>query len=80
MVQSGSIIIIHMPEKGYREHMLDGIRLLLWGLKRKGLKAVTLSELSVLAGETPGSVETGIETQEGQGAAKYERESTICCI
>ena len=48
-VTHGSILLIHMPEEGFREWNLEGLRLLVEGLKNKGLKLVTLSELSKLA-------------------------------
>merc|ERR1712136_72263 len=41
-VQSGSIIIIHMPERGYREHMLRALVLLLDGLAKRHFRVATL--------------------------------------
>jgi peptidoglycan/xylan/chitin deacetylase (PgdA/CDA1 family) len=41
----GSIIIMHMPEKGFREHTLEALSLVLAGLRARGLKCVTLSEI-----------------------------------
>eukprot|EP00435_Cladocopium_sp_Y103_P010968 s1561_g2.t2 len=48
-VRGGSVLILHMPERGFREHILKALELLLIGLKQKGLTAVTLSQLSHLA-------------------------------
>lgn len=42
---SGSVIIMHMPERGFREHCLEALRQLLDGLSAKGLACVTLSDL-----------------------------------
>mmetsp|Transcript_14147 Transcript_14147/g.38718 ORF Transcript_14147/g.38718 Transcript_14147/m.38718 type:complete len:188 (+) Transcript_14147:1-564(+) len=46
---SGSIAIIHFPERGFREHTLEALELLLEGLKARGLRAVTLSTMADLA-------------------------------
>jgi len=48
-VKPGSIIIIHMPEKGVREWNLEAIDLILHGLNEKGLDIVTLSQLESLS-------------------------------
>ena len=47
-VQPGSIIVIHMPERGVREWLYEALELTLIGLKDRELKAVTLSELESL--------------------------------
>ena len=44
-VKPGSIILIHMPEKGTREWNFEAMRLTLIGLKEKGLKVKTLSQM-----------------------------------
>ena len=44
-VKTGSIILIHMPEKGVREWNLEAIRLTLDGLLKCNLKVVNLTEL-----------------------------------
>ena len=49
-VQSGSILLIHMPERGLREWNLEAMALTLSGLKERNLEAVTVSELHRLAG------------------------------
>jgi peptidoglycan/xylan/chitin deacetylase (PgdA/CDA1 family) len=46
---SGSIIILHQPEVGYREHTLTILQRVLEGLTAKGMRAVTLSEMEALA-------------------------------
>ena len=45
-VKPGSIVLIHMPEKGVREWNFEAMRLTLEGLTEKGLNILTLSELS----------------------------------
>ena len=45
----GSIIVLHMPERGFREWDLDTLERVLVGLEKKGLRSVTLSELEVAA-------------------------------
>jgi len=44
-VKNGSIILIHMPEKGVREWNLEAMRLTLDGLLRRNLKVINLTEL-----------------------------------
>lgn len=41
----GSILCIHMPERGFREYNLGALRKVLIGLGQRGLQAVTLSKL-----------------------------------
>ena len=48
-VKPGSIIILHMPEKGFREHTFEALELLLQGLSKRGLKCTTLSDLAARA-------------------------------
>mmetsp|Transcript_64849 Transcript_64849/g.154833 ORF Transcript_64849/g.154833 Transcript_64849/m.154833 type:complete len:271 (-) Transcript_64849:125-937(-) len=48
-VESGSVIILHMPETGFREHTLKALEVLLEGLQARQLQCVTLSELHRLA-------------------------------
>merc|ERR1712176_994691 len=48
-VQSGSVLLIHMPEQGFREWNLQAIELTLQGLQERGLKAITVSELAAKA-------------------------------
>jgi hypothetical protein len=38
-------MVIHMPEKGFREWDFSAIDLILSELERRGLRSVTLSEL-----------------------------------
>ena len=47
--QPGSLIIIHMPERGYREWILAQLEQLLEGLTARGLRCVTVSELESLS-------------------------------
>ena len=48
-VQDRSIIIMHMPERGFREHTLAAMAQLLTSLSERGLHVVTLSELDAMA-------------------------------
>ena len=45
-VKSGSIILIHMPEKGVREWNFEAMELTLIGLQEKGLKVLNLSQMT----------------------------------
>ena len=44
-VKPGSIILIHMPEKGVREWNLEAMRLTLYGLLKRNFKIINLTEL-----------------------------------
>ena len=44
-IKTGSVILIHMPEKGVREWNLAAMRLTLKGLLKNNLKVVNLTEL-----------------------------------
>ena len=48
-VDDGSIVLLHMPERGFREWNFEALRLVLEGLKLKGLAPVTISELHARA-------------------------------
>mmetsp|Transcript_59334 Transcript_59334/g.133667 ORF Transcript_59334/g.133667 Transcript_59334/m.133667 type:complete len:272 (-) Transcript_59334:90-905(-) len=52
----GSIIVLHMPELGFREHCFRALQLLLEGLSQRGLRCVTLSALDELAHPRDGDV------------------------
>jgi len=41
----GSMLIIHAPERGFREHNFDAIRALLLGLQQRNMRVLTVSEL-----------------------------------
>ena len=45
-VKPGSIILIHMPERGLREWNFEAMKLTLIGLKEKGLKVQNLSQMN----------------------------------
>lgn len=49
LVQDGSIIVVHMPERGFREYTFEAIRLTLAGLAERQLRSVTLSVLRAAA-------------------------------
>ena len=44
----GSVIIMHMPERGFREHTYEALRELLEDLSARGLKCTTLTKLDQL--------------------------------
>lgn len=48
-VAEGSVVIIHMPERGFREYNLPALDAFLQGLKERGLRAVSLSTLHEMA-------------------------------
>merc|ERR1712060_53809 len=43
--EGGSIVIIHVPERGFREHNFEAIRGLLIGLRARNMRVMTVSEL-----------------------------------
>ena len=45
----GSIILMHMPEAGFREYCLEALAELLDGLSKRGMKVVTVSKLQSIA-------------------------------
>lgn len=50
-VQPGSIAILHMPERGFREGGLLALEFFLQGLKARGLKCLSLTEMDQLVCE-----------------------------
>mmetsp|Transcript_48408 Transcript_48408/g.90705 ORF Transcript_48408/g.90705 Transcript_48408/m.90705 type:complete len:398 (-) Transcript_48408:166-1359(-) len=48
--EQGSIILIHMPEKGFREWCFAGLQRLLLQLTERGLKTTSVGNLAQLAG------------------------------
>ncbi|MAP66991.1 MAG: hypothetical protein CMF80_04740 [Candidatus Marinimicrobia bacterium] len=48
-VKPGSILLIHMPEKGVREWNFEAMKLTLIGLKKMGYNVVNLSELQQIS-------------------------------
>lgn len=48
-VKHGSIMVVHMPERGFREWDFRAIELTLVKLKERGLRSVTLTELATAA-------------------------------
>ena len=56
--QAGSIVLLHVPEVGFREYNLESLRTSLAGLQARGLRCVSLSELE--------------EACRGRGAAKCD--------
>jgi peptidoglycan/xylan/chitin deacetylase (PgdA/CDA1 family) len=51
--RGGSVVLMHMPERGFREHNLAAMGTVLAGLARRGLRCRTLSELHALAAAGP---------------------------
>jgi len=45
----GSIILVHMPEHGFRDWCYTALEHVLEGLSKRGLQAVTVSELAMHA-------------------------------
>jgi peptidoglycan-N-acetylglucosamine deacetylase len=45
----GSIIVCHMPERGFRNQTMDGLRLFLPEMRAKGTRVITLDEMWSLA-------------------------------
>eukprot|EP00747_Dinoflagellata_sp_TGD_P191296 gnl/TRDRNA2_/TRDRNA2_54472_c0_seq1.p1 gnl/TRDRNA2_/TRDRNA2_54472_c0~~gnl/TRDRNA2_/TRDRNA2_54472_c0_seq1.p1 ORF type:complete len:251 (-),score=27.00 gnl/TRDRNA2_/TRDRNA2_54472_c0_seq1:84-758(-) len=63
-VSSGSIILLHMPERGHWEHTFEALRKVLEGISLRGLCAVTVSMLADLAeGKVPASSVVGSKVQ-----------------
>ncbi|CAE7248052.1 unnamed protein product [Symbiodinium pilosum] len=50
-VRSGSVLIAHMPERGFREHIFRALELILQGLRQRDLSVVTLSALEAGAAQ-----------------------------
>jgi len=48
-IESGSVLLIHIPERGFREWNLRALELLLEGLRLRNLRAVSVSDLANLA-------------------------------
>eukprot|EP00929_Paragymnodinium_shiwhaense_P074219 TRINITY_DN37961_c0_g1_i1.p1 TRINITY_DN37961_c0_g1~~TRINITY_DN37961_c0_g1_i1.p1 ORF type:complete len:477 (-),score=91.23 TRINITY_DN37961_c0_g1_i1:46-1476(-) len=48
----GSVVLIHMPEHGFREWCLPGLRLFLEGMRERGFEVVTVGELARRAEES----------------------------
>jgi len=44
-VTDGSVLLVHMPERGVREWNLEAMELVLQGIRAKGLQSVTFTEL-----------------------------------
>lgn len=55
--RGGSIIVIHTPEPGFREHNFEALEILLQGLAERQLRAVTVTELTEAALRTSTSPE-----------------------
>ena len=48
-VTHGSILVIHMPERGFRQWIFEALERTFDELESKGLRSVTLSELDAAA-------------------------------
>eukprot|EP00930_Biecheleria_cincta_P102312 TRINITY_DN94006_c0_g1_i1.p1 TRINITY_DN94006_c0_g1~~TRINITY_DN94006_c0_g1_i1.p1 ORF type:complete len:623 (-),score=111.97 TRINITY_DN94006_c0_g1_i1:23-1891(-) len=72
--RGGSIIVIHVPERGFREHNLEALRLLLTGLAQQGLRARTLTDLHKAAwqGGFASSQESAMQSQGYEAASSGE--------
>jgi len=49
--QDGSIILLHMPEKGFRDHTMLALKVLLKGLQHRQLRVVSLEMMQALASD-----------------------------
>lgn len=47
--REGSIILMHMAERGFREHNLAAIERVLEGLKARGIRCISLSEMEAVS-------------------------------
>eukprot|EP00928_Gymnodinium_smaydae_P091444 TRINITY_DN75150_c0_g1_i1.p1 TRINITY_DN75150_c0_g1~~TRINITY_DN75150_c0_g1_i1.p1 ORF type:complete len:330 (+),score=56.96 TRINITY_DN75150_c0_g1_i1:50-991(+) len=61
-IRAGSVAVMHMPERGFREHTLETLRLVLAGLRKRQLRAVTLRELDQAARRSSKVPRTGSES------------------
>eukprot|EP00438_Fugacium_kawagutii_P028551 Skav227717 [mRNA] locus=scaffold802:31677:42565:- [translate_table: standard] len=73
-VQHGSIIILHMPEHGFREWCFVGLEALLRILNDRGLRAVSLGTLAARAGWTD---KHGVELPSSGGYGTLLRENDV---
>jgi len=46
--RSGSIVLLHMPEVGFREYNLESLRMALAGLQARGLQCISLSQMEAV--------------------------------
>ena len=68
-IKTGSIALLHMPEKcGFREHTLEALEKLLGHLQKRNFKVVSVGELNKLAEEVA-------ETKKQEAEAKKQEES-----
>lgn len=49
----GSVVVLHMPERGFREHCLEALKLVLENLSAEGYTCVSLSKLDELSVDAP---------------------------
>uniref|UniRef100_A0A7S4PZS9 NodB homology domain-containing protein n=2 Tax=Alexandrium monilatum TaxID=311494 RepID=A0A7S4PZS9_9DINO len=80
-IDSGSVVIMHMPERGFREHTLETMRLVLQGLRDRGLSAVSLGQLARAAAAQPlASPSSGGDRIEGHGHLRGARSRAIAGV
>ena len=58
-VQIGSVAILHMPEKGFRQGGLLALEFFLQGIQNKGWKCINLTEMETLCCRQPTTEEDG---------------------
>lgn len=61
--QPGSILLIHMPEKGFRDWTLPAVEKVLQGLQQRNMQMVTLSELEDMSKVVPAQMGTKCKGQ-----------------
>ena len=61
--QCGSICIVHMPQRGFREHTFESLSLLLDGLTAQGIKCVTLSTMDAFVRQIDAQAKTQLASE-----------------
>eukprot|EP00401_Gymnodinium_catenatum_P052224 CAMPEP_0117521674 /NCGR_PEP_ID=MMETSP0784-20121206/33808_1 /TAXON_ID=39447 /ORGANISM="" /LENGTH=377 /DNA_ID=CAMNT_0005317711 /DNA_START=60 /DNA_END=1193 /DNA_ORIENTATION=- len=76
----GSVAVIHMPERGFREYNFEALQRFLAGLPERGLRAVTLTELHDAAVGSGGFREAQLDRPVSPLAPKTPSESDLSLI
>lgn len=76
-IRTGSIALLHMPEKcGFREHTLEALEKLLGHLQKRNFKVVSVGELHKLAEEVA-ETKKQEESKEGEEKVSTEAEEAV---
>lgn len=73
----GSVIVLHMPERGFREYTFQALRKILDGLAARKLKSVTLSALRAAAEPEAKAQEGGCVSAAADSAARAAATSAV---